>query len=67
VDVITLLETLGIPNVGAPQDVPPTIIGRLQWQQEQQIAMAANSAGRKATGQEHHHRCDQTGKVSESG
>ena len=52
VDIITTLEHLDIPNVGVPDGVPSTIIGRLQWQQQQGLGMDVNSAGRKASGQE---------------
>jgi hypothetical protein len=65
VDIFTLLETLGIPNVGQPQGVPSTIVGRLLWQQEQGLGMAANAAGRKATAQQMpQQRAD--GKIAES-
>ncbi|HKT90149.1 MAG TPA: hypothetical protein VJQ59_17010 [Candidatus Sulfotelmatobacter sp.] len=49
VDHWTLLETLGIPNVG---DAPAgTITDRLAAERNMGIGMAANAAGRKASGQ----------------
>jgi hypothetical protein len=51
-DIFTLLETLGIPNVGPLPDDVRTIVDRLQYQASLGLSMAANAAGRKATGQE---------------
>jgi hypothetical protein len=62
IDLITLLEKLNIPNIQAPQDLPTGIIPRLQWQQANNIGMAQNPAGRKASGQQGPRL-----KVSESG
>lgn len=50
-DLPTLLEKLNIPNIGLPPDLPSGILQRLQWQQQQGIGMAVNSAGRKASGE----------------
>lgn len=52
IDLVTLLEKLNVPNIGAPQDLPGDILGRLQWQQMHGIGMAQGPAGRKASGQE---------------
>lgn len=66
IDMFTVLEKCGIKNIGIPADVPNTIVGRLQWQMQQQMGMAANAAGRKASGQSMPQmRGD--GKISESG
>lgn len=62
IDLITLLEKLNIPNIGVPADMPSGIIPRLQWQQANNIGMAQNPAGRKASGQSSPRL-----KVSESG
>lgn len=51
VDVWTLLEKLGVPNVGQPPDGANTITERLQAQAQMNIGMQANSAGRKQTDQ----------------
>lgn len=65
-DAVTLLETLGVPNLGVPPDMPTDVIGRLKWQAANGIGMSANSAGRKATAQQMPQmRSD--GKISESG
>lgn len=57
VDAITLLEVLGVPNVGAPESAGSTIMERLQWQQSVGLGMqvgpaGASAAGRKATAQQ---------------
>ena len=52
VDIITTLEHLNVPNIGAPENVPSTILARLAWQQQMGLGMDVNSAGRKASGQE---------------
>jgi len=49
IDLYTLLDKLGIPNIGQPP--AGTIFERLQWQTQNGIGMAANSQGRKATDQ----------------
>jgi len=51
IDIATLLEKLNIPNLGLPESFPSGILQRLQWQQQNQIGMAVNSAGRKASGE----------------
>ena len=51
VDNITLLERLGIQNIGA-QGAPADIMGRLAWQQQQGIGVNVSPVGRKATAQE---------------
>ena len=51
IDVWTLLDVLGVPNAGLPPQGANTITERLAAQQQMNIAMAENSAGRKATGQ----------------
>jgi hypothetical protein len=52
VDFVTMLEKLGIPNIVSPavlDQMGHTIMERLQWQSQQGMGMAANSAGRKQT------------------
>lgn len=51
IDHWTLLETLGIPNVGEPPMGATTITDRLLAEQKMGLAMAASAAGRKASGQ----------------
>ncbi len=51
IDIVTMLEKLNVPNLGLPADFPSGILQRLQWQQQNGIGMAVNSAGRKASGQ----------------
>lgn len=51
VDHWTLLDRLGIPNVGNPPDGAKTISERLQAEQGLGIGMNNSSAGRKASGQ----------------
>ena len=57
----SLLEKLGVPNLGLPPDFPSGIIQRLQWFQQQGIGLApgpvsggcaGGGAGRPATGQQ---------------
>jgi len=52
VDPWTLLEVLGIPNVGNPPSGANSITERLQAAQSLGIGMQVNPAGRKASGQE---------------
>jgi hypothetical protein len=47
----TLLDTLGVPNVGNPPSGASTITDRLMAEQEMGLSMSANPAGRKASGQ----------------
>lgn len=51
IDMFTLAEVLGIPNMGEPPEGVNTIIERLQWQEEQGLGMSVNPSGRKASGQ----------------
>jgi len=51
IDHWTLLEVLGIPNVGEPPDGANTISERLVAEQMIGLGMQASAAGRKATGQ----------------
>lgn len=51
IDIWSLLEVLGIPNVGLPPGGANTITDRLIAQSELGVGMDANPAGRKATGQ----------------
>jgi hypothetical protein len=46
-DLVSLMEKLGISGIGAPPDLPTGIIPRLMWQQQMGIGMAVNSSGRK--------------------
>jgi hypothetical protein len=48
----TLLDKLGIPNVGEPPAGANTITERLVAEQQMGLGMAVNPAGRKASGQE---------------
>lgn len=52
IDLATLLEKLNIPNLGLPADFPIGVMQRLQWQQQNGIGLAVNSAGRKSSGQQ---------------
>jgi hypothetical protein len=51
-DIWTLLDKLGIPNVGKPPEGKDTITDRLQVQMEMGLGMQESAAGRKASGQE---------------
>jgi hypothetical protein len=51
VDHWSLLEVLGIPNVGQPPPGANDITSRLLAEQELGLGMAVNPAGRKASGQ----------------
>jgi hypothetical protein len=51
IDHWTLLEVLGIPNVGEPPDGATTITARLQMEQQMGLGMQVSATGRKATGQ----------------
>lgn len=51
VDRWTLLEVLGIPNVGEPPAGATTITDRLMAEQQMGLGMQVNPAGRKASGQ----------------
>jgi hypothetical protein len=62
VDIWTLLDKLGVPNVGKPPEGANTITERLQKQNEMGLGMQESAAGRKASGQEMPRL-----KVSESG
>lgn len=44
-DMATLLEKLGVPNLGLPADFPQGIFPRLQWFAQQQIALNGGPAG----------------------
>lgn len=61
-DIFTLWEILGIPNIGVLPDNVRTIPERLQYQMELGLTGDVNAAGRKASGQE-----PPRIKVSESG
>lgn len=51
IDLWTLGDVLGIPNMGEPPDGANTIMERLVEQQKMGLDMAVNPAGRKASGQ----------------
>lgn len=51
IDHWTLLDVLGIPNVGTPPPGVNTITDRLLKEQEMGLGMQVNPAGRKASGQ----------------
>jgi len=56
-DPLTLMEKLGINNIGAPAEAGDTIMSRLQWFNQQMGGLAvgpagASAAGRKATAQQ---------------
>ncbi len=51
-DIFTLWEALGIPNIGVLPDNVRTIPERLQYQQQIGLSGDVNAAGRKASGQE---------------
>lgn len=51
IDHWTLLEVLGIPNVGTPPLGANSITDRLQAEQQMGLGMQVNPAGRKASGQ----------------
>lgn len=63
-DPITLLEKLGVPNIGVESlpDNVRTILDRLKWCQSVGLVADVNAAGRKASGQQ-----PPQIKVSESG
>lgn len=52
IDIASLLEKLNIPNLGLPEDFPPGILQRLQWQQQNGIGLAVSPQGRKASGEQ---------------
>jgi len=52
VDHWTLLDVLGVPNVGTPPAGATTITDRLIQEQQMGLGMQVNPAGRKASGQE---------------
>lgn len=51
-DIFTLWEVLGVPNIGVLPDTVRTIPQRLQHQQALGLGGDINAAGRKATGQD---------------
>ena len=51
IDHWTLLDVLGIPNVGSPPDGANNITDRLMAEQNMGLGMQVNPAGRKASGQ----------------
>lgn len=51
IDHWTLLDVLGIPNVGEPPAGANTITDRLMQEQQMGLGMQVNPAGRKASGQ----------------
>jgi len=51
-DIFTLWEILGIPNIGVLPDNVRTIPERLLYMQQLGLAGDVNAAGRKASGQE---------------
>lgn len=51
-DIWTLLEKLGVPNVGNPPPEAKTITDRLKIQMNMGLGMAVSPAGRKASGQQ---------------
>lgn len=51
IDHWTLLEVMGIPNVGEPPSGAGNITSRLMAEQEMGLGMAISATGRKATGQ----------------
>lgn len=67
VDPVTIMERLGVHDIGLPADFPTGILQRLQYLQQMQVAQTEVSpAGRKASGQQMPQmRGD--GKISESG
>jgi hypothetical protein len=52
IDHWTLLEVLGIPNVGTPPPGANDITSRLLAEQQMGLGMSVSPAGRKASGQE---------------
>jgi len=52
IDHWTLMEVLGIPNVGTPPMGANSITDRLMQEQQMGLGMQVNPAGRKASGQE---------------
>lgn len=65
-DPWTLLEVLGVPNVGMPPGNPKTITERLQVAQTMGFVGAVSPAGRKASGQEAP-QMRPDGRITESG
>lgn len=65
-DMITLLEELGVSNIGDVSDMPKDVMGRMQWAASQGLVGAISAAGRHATGQEMP-QMRPDGKISESG
>lgn len=63
-DIWTLLDKLGIPNVGSPPPGTNTIPERLAKQAEMGIGMSVSPTGRKASGQEMPHM--KQGRIAES-
>lgn len=51
-DIWTLLEKLGVPNVGNPPPEAKSITDRLKAQMNMGLGMAVSPAGRKASGQQ---------------
>jgi hypothetical protein len=51
IDHWTLLEVLGVPNVGMPPEGANTITDRLLAEQQMQLGVQVSAQGRKATGQ----------------
>jgi hypothetical protein len=51
-DIWTLLEKLGVPNVGNPPPEAKSITDRLKVQMNMGLGMAVSPAGRKASGQQ---------------
>jgi hypothetical protein len=51
-DIFTLWEILGIPNIGVLPDNVRTIPERLLYQEQLGLSGDVNAAGRKASGQE---------------
>ena len=66
IDPVTLLEVLGIPNVGKLPGDPKTIMERMAVTQQAGFVGAVSAAGRKASGQQMP-QMDQSGTISESG
>lgn len=50
-DIWTLLDVLGVPNVGKPPAEAKTITDRLMQQQQMGLGMQVSPAGRKASGE----------------
>ena len=66
IDHWTLLDVLNIPNVGNPPEGATDITSRLMAEQQMQLGMQVNAAGRKASAQQPPQN-KSSGAVSESG